>query len=97
MTFTTLPISTERPAVRRLAERTKSATEEIAATIRSIQEETRQTVEVMSSSSEAVNSGIAETARARESLEAIMQASTQVESPDQYDRNCRHRADRGLR
>jgi methyl-accepting chemotaxis protein len=83
--------------VRRLAERTKSATEEIAATIRSIQEETRQTVEVMSSSSEAVNSGIAETARARESLEAIMQASTQVESPDQYDRNCRHRADRGLR
>jgi hypothetical protein len=51
----------------------------------------------MSSSSEAVNSGIAETARARESLEAIMQASTQVESPDQYDRNCRHRADRGLR
>ena len=33
--------------MRRLAERTKSATEEISGTIRSIQEETRQTAEVM--------------------------------------------------
>ena len=36
--------------VRRLAERTKGATEEIAGTIRSIQEETRATLEVMNQS-----------------------------------------------
>jgi methyl-accepting chemotaxis protein len=65
--------------VRRLAERTKGATEEIAGTIRSIQEETRQTVEVMSSSREAVETGIGETSRARTSLEAIIESSKQVE------------------
>lgn len=65
--------------VRRLAERTKGATEEIAGTIRSIQDETRQTVEVMSSSREAVETGIGETARARTSLTAIIEASKQVE------------------
>jgi len=65
--------------VRRLAERTKGATEEISGTIRSIQEETRQTVEVMSSSREAVKSGIEETAQARSSLEAIIESSKQVE------------------
>ena len=43
--------------VRRLAERTKAATEEIATTIRSIQEETRQTIEVMDRSRTAVESG----------------------------------------
>ena len=66
--------------VRRLAERTKGATEEIAGTIRSIQEETRQTVEVMSSSREAVETGIGETARARTSLTAVIESSKQVES-----------------
>jgi methyl-accepting chemotaxis protein len=65
--------------VRRLAERTKSATEEIAGTIRSIQDETRATLKVMEESNEAVESGRSETARARESLEAIIASSKQVE------------------
>jgi methyl-accepting chemotaxis protein len=65
--------------VRRLAERTKGATEEIAGTIRSIQEETHQTLEVMSHSREAVESGISETSNARNSLDLIIQSSVQVE------------------
>ena len=65
--------------VRRLAERTKGATEEIAATIRSIQEETRETLEVMESSRAAVETGLGETARARKSLESIIDASKTVE------------------
>ena len=65
--------------VRRLAERTKGATEEIAGTIRSIQEETRETLQVMQDSRSAVESGMGETARARTSLEAIIESSKQVE------------------
>ncbi|MGB9030077.1 MAG: methyl-accepting chemotaxis protein, partial [Acidobacteriaceae bacterium] len=65
--------------VRRLAERTKGATEEIAGTIRSIQEETRETLEVMTQSRTAVESGLSETANARKSLEAIIESSQQVE------------------
>jgi methyl-accepting chemotaxis protein len=65
--------------VRRLAERTKGATEEIAVTIRSIQEETRQTLELMSHSRGAVESGISETSNARNSLEMIIQSSKEVE------------------
>jgi methyl-accepting chemotaxis protein len=65
--------------VRRLAERTKGATEEIAGTIRSIQEETRTTLEVMDESRTAVESGMEETAKARKSLEATIEASKQVE------------------
>jgi methyl-accepting chemotaxis protein len=65
--------------VRRLAERTKSATEEIAGTIRSIQEETRTTLQVMEDSRSAVEIGMSETARARQSLEAIIESSKQVE------------------
>jgi methyl-accepting chemotaxis protein len=65
--------------VRRLAERTKSATEEIAGTIRSIQEETRETLNVMHESRAAVESGLQETSHARESLEAIIESSRQVE------------------
>jgi methyl-accepting chemotaxis protein len=65
--------------VRRLAERTKGATEEIAGTIRSIQDETRETLEVMNQSRAAVESGMEETARARHSLEAIIESSKQVE------------------
>ncbi|MDR3740924.1 MAG: methyl-accepting chemotaxis protein [Terracidiphilus sp.] len=65
--------------VRRLAERTKGATEEIAGTIRSIQEETRATLDVMQESHAAVESGMSETARARKSLEAIIDSSKQVE------------------
>jgi methyl-accepting chemotaxis protein len=65
--------------VRRLAERTKSATEEIAATIRSIQDETRETLKVMDESRTAVETGLGETNRARKSLEAIIDSSRQVE------------------
>jgi methyl-accepting chemotaxis protein len=65
--------------VRRLAERTKSATEEIAGTIRSIQEETRDTLQVMADSRTAVESGMDETSKARQSLEATIASSRQVE------------------
>jgi len=65
--------------VRRLAERTKSATEEIAGTIRSIQEETRQTLHVMDESQRAVATGLEETSKARHSLEATIESSRQVE------------------
>ncbi|WP_420238170.1 methyl-accepting chemotaxis protein [Telmatobacter bradus] len=65
--------------VRRLAERTNSATGEIAGTIHAIQEETRGTVEVMSKSREAVEAGISETDNARSSLEKIIESSKQVE------------------
>jgi methyl-accepting chemotaxis protein len=66
--------------VRRLAERTKGATEEIATTIRSIQDETRSTLEVMQDSRTAVENGMSETSRARKSLEATIEASKQVET-----------------
>ena len=65
--------------VRRLAERTKGATEEIAGTIRSIQEETRDTLQVMQDSRHAVEPGMDETAHARRRLEAIIESSKQVE------------------
>jgi methyl-accepting chemotaxis protein len=65
--------------VRRLAERTKGATEEIAGTIRSIQDETRATLEVMNESRSAVETGMGETVHARRSLEAIIESSRQVE------------------
>jgi methyl-accepting chemotaxis protein len=65
--------------VRRLAERTKSATEEIAGTIRSIQEETRTTLQVMADSHAAVENGMEETAKARESLAATIESSKRVE------------------
>ncbi|MGA9667644.1 MAG: methyl-accepting chemotaxis protein [Terracidiphilus sp.] len=65
--------------VRRLAERTKGATEEIAGTIRSIQEETRETLEVMHASRSAVETGMDETSHARKSLEVIISSSKQVE------------------
>jgi methyl-accepting chemotaxis protein len=65
--------------VRRLAERTKSATEEISGTIRSIQEETRETLQVMHESRAAVETGMGETSHARQSLEAIIESSKQVE------------------
>jgi methyl-accepting chemotaxis protein len=65
--------------VRRLAERTKGATEEIAETIRNIQEETRETITVMSGSRSAVEAGLSETSNARTSLELIIDSSKQVE------------------
>lgn len=65
--------------VRRLAERTKTATEEIAGTIRSIQDETRATLQLMQESHASVQSGMNETGRARKSLEAIIESSKEVE------------------
>jgi methyl-accepting chemotaxis protein len=65
--------------VRRLAERTRAATGEIAATIRSIQEETRETLRLMDESHRAVDSGIGETGHARKSLEAIIGSAREVE------------------
>jgi len=65
--------------VRRLAERTKGATEEIASTIRSIQDETRETLEVMQDSRNSVESGMEETELARKSLVAIIESSHKVE------------------
>ena len=65
--------------VRRLAERTKGATEEIAGTIRTMQQETQATLQVMQDSNTAVSSGIEETTRARHSLESIIDSSKQVE------------------
>ena len=65
--------------VRRLAERTKGATEEIAGTIRNIQDETRSTLDVMEESRAAVENGLKETSRARQSLEAIIESSKHVE------------------
>jgi methyl-accepting chemotaxis protein len=66
--------------VRRLAERTKGATQEIAGTIGNIQAETRETLEVMSHSRGNVEAGLSETARARTSLEAIIGSSREVEN-----------------
>ena len=65
--------------VRRLAERTKSATEEIAGTIRSIQHETRETLSVMNDSRAAVETGLQETSHAHQNLEEIIESSRQVE------------------
>ena len=65
--------------VRRLAERTRSATGEIAVTIRNIQDDTHATLQLMDESHQAVDSGINETSRARQSLDGIIQSSRQVE------------------
>jgi methyl-accepting chemotaxis protein len=65
--------------VRRLAERTKSATEEIESTILSIQHETSETLDVMQRSRVEVDTGIGETSRARASLDAIIASAKEVE------------------
>ncbi|HUA97893.1 MAG TPA: methyl-accepting chemotaxis protein [Terracidiphilus sp.] len=65
--------------VRRLAERTKRATEEIAATIGSIQAETSSTADVMENGRVDVETGVQETTRAHASLEAIITATKDVE------------------
>ena len=64
--------------VRRLAERTKGATEEIATTIRAIQQETLDTATVMSQSSATVQSGLHETAEAQSSLESTIASSREL-------------------
>ena len=65
--------------VRRLAERTKGATEEIAGTIRTFRTKPGQLSQVMHESRTAVESGMGETARARKSLDAIIESSKEVE------------------
>ena len=65
--------------VRRLAERTNSATSEITGTIHKIQQETQQTLEVMSESRSAVESGIRETSEASSSLDMIIGSANEVE------------------
>jgi methyl-accepting chemotaxis protein len=66
--------------VRRLAERTKGATNEITGTIHNIQQETQQTLEMMSQSRETVQSGIREATEACSSLEMIIDSASEVES-----------------
>jgi methyl-accepting chemotaxis protein len=58
--------------VRRLAERTKIATEEISTTISRIQEETQKTADVMISSREQVQAGMKETTNAQVALQATI-------------------------
>jgi methyl-accepting chemotaxis protein len=65
--------------VRRLAERTKGATEEISGTIHAIQQETLSTAAVMSQSNSTVQSGLSETAEARASLDSTIASSREVE------------------
>jgi methyl-accepting chemotaxis protein len=65
--------------VRRLAERTKGATEEISGTIRNIQDETRETLTVMEQSRSEVDSGMKETQRALAGLDTIIQSAQDVE------------------
>lgn len=65
--------------VRRLAERTKKATEEIAGTIRAIQTATAQTTELMAGSLESVEAGRSEATSARSSLDLIIQSAKEVE------------------
>ncbi|MDR3723168.1 MAG: methyl-accepting chemotaxis protein [Terracidiphilus sp.] len=65
--------------VRRLAERTKSATEEIAGTISSIQKETSDTARMMSESTETIHIGLEETAQAKATLDQIIAASQKVD------------------
>ena len=54
--------------VRKLAERTSTATKEIAGMIEGIQEETRRAVEAMQAGTKRVESGVATTRQAGESL-----------------------------
>jgi methyl-accepting chemotaxis protein len=65
--------------VRRLAERTKGATEEIAGTIRNIQDETKATLDLMQTNRGAVEHGMQETALAHSGLMVIASSSKQVE------------------
>lgn len=62
-----------------MAERTKAATEEIDQTIRSIQVETRNTLQVMETSRDEVKVGIGETSKARQSLTVIIDAAKEVD------------------
>jgi methyl-accepting chemotaxis protein len=64
--------------VRKLAERTSSATKEIARTIQNIQEETRVAVGAMESGTKQVEEGVARTAEAGNALKDIIAMAEQV-------------------
>jgi methyl-accepting chemotaxis protein len=64
--------------VRKLAERTTTATKEIAQMIKNIQDETRVAVTAMESGTQQVEEGVTSTAKAGDSLRAIIQMSEQV-------------------
>jgi len=64
--------------VRKLAERTTSATKEVAQMVQSIQSETRTAVAAMHDGTEQVQAGVQTTARAGDSLKHIIQMSEQV-------------------
>jgi methyl-accepting chemotaxis protein len=66
--------------VRKLADRTTKATDEIAQSIHSIQAQTTQTVQRMESGSSDVESGVASAREAGRSLESIVAAAEQVRS-----------------
>ena len=64
--------------VRKLAERTTTATKEIAQMIKNIQDETKVAVSAMESGTQQVEEGVTSTAKAGDSLRAIIQMSEQV-------------------
>ena len=64
--------------VRKLAERTTTATKEIAQMIKNIQDETRVAVTAMESGSKQVEEGVSSTVKAGDSLRAIIQMSEEV-------------------
>jgi methyl-accepting chemotaxis protein len=64
--------------VRKLAERTTRATEEVADSIKAIQSETRTAVQRMSSGTKTVEEGVELSSRTQEALEAIVSSSHQV-------------------
>ena len=64
--------------VRKLAERTTTATKEIAQMIKNIQDETRIAVSAMEQGTKQVEEGVSSTAKAGESLQQIIQMSEQV-------------------
>ena len=64
--------------VRRLAERTTSATKEIAQMIESVQRETREAVAQMQEGTASVGSGVEATSKAGNSLEKIITAAREV-------------------
>jgi len=64
--------------VRKLADRTTRATEEIAESIRAIQDETNQAVARMDSGVEEVTAGVAKAGSAGQSLDQIMESSRDV-------------------